>query len=270
VLVNNLGGSSNLELGVAARAVYAALLARGVHVQRLYCGTFMTALAMAGVSITVAALTPALLSLLDVPTAAPAWPAHALLEPSTAHATRGAAAGEAGKHAHGTGAVPASTAARLVRGMRALLAAETQLNALDAASGDGDCGTSMAGGARAVLAALDDGSLSGDGAALLAGLGATIEPAMGGTSGALFAIMLAAAAGSLAQPSPDAAAWAAALAAGVSAASRYGGAQVGDRTMLDALIPAVTIVTTGSTPDAAAWQQAALAAQQGAEAVSDA
>ncbi len=43
---------------------------------------------------------------------------------------------------------------------------------------------------------------------------------------------------------PDGAAWAAAAATGVAAVRRYGGAAPGDRTMLDALLPATEALSS--------------------------
>jgi len=54
--------------------------------------------------------------------------------------------------------------------------------------------------------------------------------------------------------------WRDGLAAGLERMQKYGGASLGDRTMLDALIPAVTALQTGSL------QQAAKAAREGADA----
>ncbi len=54
VLVNNLGGTSNLELGVVAGEVLLQLEGRlGLRVRRAYAGALMTSLEMPGVSITV-------------------------------------------------------------------------------------------------------------------------------------------------------------------------------------------------------------------------
>jgi dihydroxyacetone kinase len=54
--------------------------------------------------------------------------------------------------------------------------------------------------------------------------------------------------------------WGLALESGIAAVQRYGGAKTGDRTMLDALVPAIEALKQGSIVAAAA------AAQQGADA----
>ena len=79
---------------------------------------------------------------------------------------------------------------------------------------------------------------------------------MGGSSGVLLSILLSAAGTALGQG----AAWPAALRAGLDRVSFYGGAVEGDRTMLDALLPAVAALEAG-----ASMTEAAQAAQAGAD-----
>ena len=50
VLVNNLGGSSAIELAIMTRKIVHALQERSITVERLYSGPLMTALDMHGVS----------------------------------------------------------------------------------------------------------------------------------------------------------------------------------------------------------------------------
>ena len=80
--------------------------------------------------------------------------------------------------------------------------------------------------------------------------GFTLQRAIGGTSGPLYAVLLLRAAATLAgRQAEDPLAWAVAFEAGCNAVAELGGATSGDRTMLDALLPA------------AAALRAALAAQ---------
>ena len=53
LLVNNLGGTPTMELAIVARRAVAALEGRGLAVERAYLGTFLSALEMAGVSLSV-------------------------------------------------------------------------------------------------------------------------------------------------------------------------------------------------------------------------
>jgi dihydroxyacetone kinase len=122
----------------------------------------------------------------------------------------------------------------LSRVAEALLAAEPALTAADSLVGDGDLGVSLARGARAILEAIPTLPLD-DPSAAARDLGVTLEHSLGGSSGPLYAAFLARASASLARDASD---WASALRDGCSAISDLGGAQPGDRTMLDALKPA--------------------------------
>src|SRR4051812_14174180 len=74
LLVNNLGATPTMELAIVARRALAGLEARGLVVERAYVGTFLSALEMAGVSLSVLRVDDRRLSRLDAPTDAPAWP----------------------------------------------------------------------------------------------------------------------------------------------------------------------------------------------------
>jgi len=74
-------------------------------------------------------------------------------------------------------------------------------------------------------------------------IGATVRRVMGGTTGILYDILCKAAYASLKGiKTVEAKHWANALQASIDAISKYGGARVGYRTMLDALIPASEIL----------------------------
>jgi len=141
------------------------------------------------------------------------------------------------------------------------------LGKLDAAVGDGDHGVGMARGfarARDAAMALD----TDDVGQLLQTAGRALMAGVGGASGALFATLFLdigkAGAGSDALTVPH-------LAAGTNSAlatiGRLGKAQLGDKTMLDALAPVVTALETSAEADLAqALNRAAEAAHAGAEA----
>ena len=74
LLINNLGATPTMELAVVARRAVAVLEGRGVAVERAYFGTFLSALDMAGVSLSVLPVDDERLAHLDAPTDAPAWP----------------------------------------------------------------------------------------------------------------------------------------------------------------------------------------------------
>lgn len=72
------GGCSNLEFGVIIKDAIESLEHRALHVKRILCGELMTAFNMKGFSLTILKLTmdisANILSLLDAPTDAFAWP----------------------------------------------------------------------------------------------------------------------------------------------------------------------------------------------------
>ena len=91
--------------------------------------------------------------------------------------------------------VPSAHPARralIDRCCKALIAAEADLNLLDAKSGDGDTGSTLAGAARALHAALDRLPLA-DPTQLYRAIGMELSQTMGGSSGVLLAIFFAAA-----------------------------------------------------------------------------
>ena len=72
VLVNGLGATPLMELYILYGAVEQALMARGVRIYRAYVGNYMTALEMAGASVSILRLDAELRALLDAPANTPA------------------------------------------------------------------------------------------------------------------------------------------------------------------------------------------------------
>ena len=247
LLVNGLGGTPDMELAIVMRRALASLRARELTVERAFMGDFMTALEMPGFSLSVLPVDEERLRLLDGPTGAPAWPRAAPLSAPRRIVRNGAAAAaSADEAAEG----PQSQLMRHLVGAVAdrLSAAEAQLTDLDARAGDGDLGASLARGADA-LRALPDASYSTP-SALLHAMGGAVRRAIGGSSGPFYATGLVRAGASLrGLEAPDEADWQNALAAAIEAISELGGAKPGERTMLDALVPAL-----------AAWRDAGFAA----------
>uniref|UniRef100_A0A8C8RVX1 Triokinase/FMN cyclase n=1 Tax=Pelusios castaneus TaxID=367368 RepID=A0A8C8RVX1_9SAUR len=249
LVVNNLGGLSFLELGVVAGAAVHCLEDRGIHVSRALVGAFMTALEMAGVSLTILLVDDKLLGLIDAETTAVAWPTLARV-PVTGRSRVLAAPEEAPKAQEMVPAgAPASQQVRLVleRVCSTLLGLQEELNELDRAAGDGDCGSTHARAARAIQEWLNSTPLPAQPSQLLSSLAGLLLEKMGGSSGALYGLFLTAAAQPL-QSHSDPAAWAAAMEAGVKAMQRYGGAAPGDRTMLDSLCAAAEELRTLQAP----------------------
>ena len=161
-------------------------------------------------------------------------------------------------------AVDAELARAWVTGFAAAVAAhKDELTKLDQAIGDGDHGSNLDRGMQAALA-----KLAGDTAAdVLKLVGRTLISTVGGASGPLYGTVFREAAKSLGTDAPDDAAFAAALRAGLDGVRRLGGAAEGDKTMVDAWVPALdaldAAIGEGLGPAAA---KAAAAARAGAEA----
>ena len=148
----------------------------------------------------------------------------------------------------------------------ALEAAREELCRLDSPAGDGDHGVTMALAARAARKALEEAPEAG-GADLLARV-ATAVASVGGASGPLYASALLAAAATLrvADSGPVTVALIARCAeAAESAIANLGQARPGDKTILDALEPAVRSLRETSLTDLAdALAEAGAAAREGA------
>jgi len=113
------------------------------------------------------------------------------------------------------------------------------LTELDSAIGDADHGINMNRGMQAVLAKLE-GDGQPDVGALLKTVGMTLVSTVGGASGPLYGTLFLQMGSSAAgKPELSEEDWAAALAAGVAGVQRRGKAELGDKTMIDALVPAV-------------------------------
>ncbi|MFC6792929.1 dihydroxyacetone kinase subunit DhaK [Methylobacterium komagatae] len=240
LLVNNLGATTSLEMQVLTRAVLATNLGKRV---RLLLGPApaMTALDMHGASLSFLALDGELEEALLSPVPVLHWPMAVRIAAPQVKPLPGGLEGE-----RFTPSRDDKAAARIAAVAKALVAAEAELNALDAKVGDGDTGTTFAGAARAVLADLDK-LPQADPPALARALAERIGRAAGGSSGVLGSIFFAAAGASLA----SGAVWPEALHEGVARVRAYGGAGPGDRTMLDALIPALDALKTGDLASAA-------------------
>ncbi|XP_069888296.1 triokinase/FMN cyclase [Dipodomys merriami] len=236
LMVNNLGGLSFLELGIIADAAVRALEGRGVKVARALVGTFMSALEMPGVSLTLLLVDEPLLKLIDAETNAAAWPNMAKISVTGRKRSR-AAPIEPQEAPDSTGARGvASKQMELVleRVCTTLLGLEEHLNALDRAAGDGDCGTTHSRAAKAIQGWLKECPPPASPAQLLSKLSVLLLEKMGGSSGALYGLFLTAAAQPL-KTKTDLPAWSAAMDAGLEAMQKYGKAAPGDRTMLDSL-----------------------------------
>jgi dihydroxyacetone kinase len=273
VMIDNLGATTPMELAIIARHAVPFLQRNGFTVERVYAGSFLTSLDMAGVSISLLGVDEQRLRWLDAPTAAPAWPSHPRRPPAfeaivapTVHLDGSAEA----DRFHGVLSSSGTKLRHAIEGAcHALIAATNELTELDRITGDGDLGSSMERAARAVLRHLDTYPLN-ELSATLRALAHTARRELGGSSGPLYGVfflrcgtVLEGSAGGISQ-------YAEALAQGAHAIGELGGASPGDRTMLDALHPFVATLreleNRISTPES--LLAAVEAAERGAEATS--
>jgi len=144
-----------------------------------------------------------------------------------------------------------------------------ELTRLDSEIGDADHGSNMRRGMNAVVGKLD-AAPDASPAALLKSAGMTLVSTVGGASGPLygtFFLRMGTSAGDRAEF--DGAAFAAALRAGLEGVVTRGKAQLGDKTMVDALTPAVDALDAALADGASlkdALRAAATAAREGADA----
>lgn len=245
-LLNNLGAASVLEMSVLAHELIRSSIGERIT-WLIGPAAMMTSLDMHGFSVSVLELDEGDAALLDAPTPVAGWPGCTQLRPSRIlPLPDGLSPIKAMPSPH------APTRAFLLSCCEVLIGAEAALNALDAKSGDGDTGSTLANASRALIAALDALPLA-DPTQLYRAIGQELSQTMGGSSGVLLAIFFAAAgdASSSGLPMREA------LKAGLERMQQIGGAMPGDRTMIDALQPALEALDESLAAAAAAARKGA-------------
>ena len=265
-LLNGLGSTTYEELFVTYGAVERMLTERGVTVVDCEVGELTTSMDMGGVSLSLTWTDDEIERLWNAPCDTSA------IRRGTVEAGELLDADELSAEAPALTVTAEGTpeskavAAALVGGLESVLdalkGAQEELGRLDAFAGDGDHGVGMVRGAENGLAAARDLQAQGGGAqTVLAGAGARWSEQAGGTSGALWGGILAAAGSALGDTdAADVQAQTRAARAGLDALQRIGGAELGDKTMLDALVPAVEALEAAAAAGdsaAEAWAKAA-------------
>lgn len=250
LLLNNLGGATPLEMDVIAHEILKSPAAKTI---KLVVGPalLMTSLDMHGISASLLPLDAHYEEALTALVAPNAWPT---ARSPAIPATVALPSEMKTKTVQPSDNVPLRALAE--QACDILISNEAALNALDAKIGDGDTGSTMAGAARNLKSALAKMPLA-DLSAFFKALSETLTKTMGGSSGVLLAILFAAA-GTKAEKGIG---WALSLQAGMNRMMEYGGAKPGDRTMIDAMEPALAALVGGKS-----LKSAAAAARKGAEA----
>ncbi|QID84462.1 Dihydroxyacetone kinase 2 [Saccharomyces pastorianus] len=274
LMVNNMGGMSNLELGYATEVISEKLIEK-YHIipKRTITGAFVTALNGPGFGITLLNASKAgshIIQYFDYPTTASGWN-------QTYHAAEDwkvLADGKVptapsietvkNKKSSGVTADYDTFAKILLAGIARINEVEPKVTWYDTIAGDGDCGTTLVSGGKALTEAIENHSLRLDDAARgIEDVAHIVEDSMGGTSGGLYSIYLSA----LAKGVDDSGdkkltveTFKEASQFALEALYKYTRARPGYRTLIDALQPFVETLNAGKGPRAAA--QAAI---EGAE-----
>jgi ATP-dependent dihydroxyacetone kinase len=246
-LLNNLGGVTPLEMSVLAELLAKSDVINGIQYM-IGPAALMTSLDMRGFSVSILPVSSEELALLQVPVTLRDWPncnqigaAQVLPLPDGLSPIKPIPSEDA------------SMAGFVTHCCDVFIEAETELNALDVHSGDGDTGATLAGAARALKKSIDRLPLA-DLTQLYRAIGLELSQTMGGSSGVLLAIFFSAVGDALSSGTPNVKA----LKAGITRVQEVGGASPGDRTMIDALSPALDALPQG-------FSAAAKAARQGAD-----
>jgi dihydroxyacetone kinase len=273
VVLNGLGATKYEELFVLWTAVSAVLKTAGLEIVMPEAGEFVTSLDMQGCSLTLVWLDEELETYWSAPCDAPALKrgGEIAAEPATDIIPNDDAAPTFGPASEASRQDAACVARLLGRMAETLKDAEEELGRIDAQAGDGDHGQGMRRGAAAAVQAAEHAVSAGAGAAsTLAAAGDAWADRAGGTSGAIWGLLLRSWSNALSDEDAigDAAAAKGARLAldGVTALGR---ARVGDKTMVDALVPFVETLETAvnaGKPLKSAWTEAAAAAQAAADA----
>ncbi|MDR2567627.1 MAG: dihydroxyacetone kinase family protein [Bifidobacteriaceae bacterium] len=273
-VLNGLGAISHEELFVVYRAIERELRSAGMTTVQPEVGEFCTSFDMAGLSLTLLwldeELETAWLAPVDTPTHrrgnAP---------------TRPLRSAEAQQHCISQAPLPAATDPSRAAAAKAAVAiaaaaatireAANQLGKLDAVAGDGDHGIGMSRGVSAAEEAAAEVVSAGGGlGSTLGRAGQAWSDRAGGTSGMLWGLILETLGLRLGDhEAPNSATIAVAVEQAAEAVETAGRAALGDKTMLDALIPFAKELSLRSARGeelAEAWAAAAERARQAADA----
>ncbi|EJU01743.1 dihydroxyacetone kinase [Dacryopinax primogenitus] len=265
LMINNLGGTSTLEMSAFAEEVVSQLASKwSVYPTRVLSGVYMTSLNGPGFSVTLLNTSGVqyqvhLLTLLDDVTTATGWAgAHGGWPKGKRNLAAEAKQTEAlllsGTEAEATddrkgpkNANPKDIESAIRAACLKVIASEPDLTKWDTQVGDGDCGITFATAAQAVIDGLGTPALPTTFASqTIASIVHILEPTMGGTSGAIFSLYLTALSGAL-QTQP----WNEAAHSALEALLKYTPAREGDRTLVDSLSPFCKALKEGKSLDAA-------------------
>ena len=274
VILNGLGSVKYEELFVVYRRVAELLDEAGVTVVDPEVGELVTSFDMAGASLTLFWLDDELETFWRAPADTPAYRKGAVAAAEQAPVTDSADETDEIPEASDDSRAAARAASQVIDAIAEVIDENVdELGRIDAVAGDGDHGIGMQRGAQAARAAAADALERGAGArTLLTRAADAWSDRAGGTSGALWGAALTAVAVELGDTDAPTAAT---VNAGVQAATARiltFGAVLGDKTMVDSLVPFADTLSSeiaGGARLAAAWATAADASTAAAAATAD-
>ena len=274
VVVNGLGATKYEELFVLYGTISELLADHDLTVVAPIVGEQVTSLDMAGVSLSLMYLDEELEKYWVAPADTPAFRTGNIENAGERKVVE----------AEDNSAIPAGSpaSAEFARSLAEILelfektarAAEPELGRIDAIAGDGDHGQGMTLGTTAAAKSARESLAAKAGArTLLSRAGAAWSEGAGGTSGALWGGALAAAGGVFSdETAPTQEEIITAAIAGANSITDMGGAKVGDKTMVDALVPFADSLKENISSSKSLkeiWNTAAKAAQTAAEATAN-
>lgn len=275
-ILNGLGSLKYEEMFVVYRRIAQLLADAGLLLVDPHVGEYCTSFDMAGTSLTLFWLDDELEQLWETPVDTPAYRRGSVIAAARAEVTEADAVAEAAIERGDDESVAAATVvqAAVQRIVDTVDEHVEEFGRIDAIAGDGDHGIGMQRGSHAALVAATAAAQAGAGAATTLSHAADAwADRAGGTSGALWGVILNAIAARLGDAGrPDAAAVASGVAAGARGVMEYGKAEVGDKTLVDALVPfssTLTAAVDGGSSLVDAWRTAADAATRAAAATAD-
>jgi len=273
-ILNGLGTTKYEELFVLWRHVSRLLCTAGVTVVDPEVGELVTSLDMAGCSLTLVWLDDDLERLWRAPASTPAYRKGA--PPPAGSGVRRTATPEAAALGVVEGSTASNACAATVLEALTVMAsamtdAEGELGRIDAVAGDGDHGRGMVKGSGAAVSAARRAVEAGAGAgSTLSAAGDAFAAEAGGTSGVLWGAVLGGVGATWGDEVPPGDGDVVqGVEAGLSVLQRLGGAQVGDKTMVDAFVPFAQRLRDrvgAGRPLAEAWNDAVVEATAAAEA----
>lgn len=278
VILNGLGATKYEELFVTWKSVSKLLNERGYEVVEPEVGELVTSLDMAGCSLTIMLLDQDLERLWKASCDTPSYKKD-VFGVSMSAKKHQAASSELAEHAQLISSPESHQLAIKVLGIFedvyvSICSAEEELGRIDAVAGDGDHGRGMVKGLHAAVdAARQVVAKNGGLSSLFIESGNAWAAKAGGTSGVLWGSALAAAGNSLSNnaSSINAKEILEAVSSAIYSIKTLGKAELGDKTMLDAMLPFVKqleISIMSENPILIAWRQATEVADASAQATS--